>query len=86
MTVTDPYQLTTTTSTEGTNGTHGTSEPVLPRGEVVRALLWILVVVGAVANSAATYAEAATWVHLACGVVTLFGVVTLAVRHLRGRR
>ncbi|HSX95919.1 MAG TPA: hypothetical protein VLG91_00715 [Streptomyces sp.] len=91
MTVTDPYQLTTTSTdgtdgTDGMRGTHGTSEPVLPRGEVVRALLWTLVVVGAVANSAATYAEAATWVHLACGVVTLFGVVTLAVRHLRGRR
>ncbi|WP_327345208.1 hypothetical protein [Streptomyces europaeiscabiei] len=81
MTTTDPYRLTTPA-----DGTHEASPPAVTGGEVVRTLLWILVVVSAVANSAATYAEADTWVHLACGVVTLLGAGTLVVRHLRGRR
>ncbi|MDX3693183.1 hypothetical protein PV726_23110 [Streptomyces europaeiscabiei] len=81
MTTTDPYRLTTPA-----DGTPEASSPAVTGGEVVRTLLWILVVVSAVANSAATYAEADTWVHLACGVVTLLGAGTLAVRHLRGRR
>lgn len=84
MATTDPFRL--GAPADGPHGTYGASEPALPRGEVVRTLLWILVVVSAVANTVATYAEAATWVHLTCGVVSLFGVVTLAVCHLRGRR
>jgi hypothetical protein len=81
MATTDPYRLTTPA-----DGTHEASSPAVTGGEVVRTLLWILVVAGAVANTAATYTEADTWVHLACGAVTLFGAGTLAVRHLRGRR
>ncbi|MFJ6833588.1 hypothetical protein [Streptomyces sp. NPDC091209] len=81
MATTDPYRL-----TSPADGTPEVSSPAVTGGEVVRTLLWILVVAGAVANMAATYAEADTWVHLACGAVTLFGAGTLAVRHLRGRR
>ncbi|GAA3908027.1 hypothetical protein GCM10023084_70340 [Streptomyces lacrimifluminis] len=81
MATTDPYRLTTPA-----DGTHDASSPAVTGGEVVRTLLWIVVVVSAVANSAATYAEAETWVHLACGMVTLLAVVTLVLRHLGGRR
>ncbi|MFI1360741.1 hypothetical protein ACH4TV_45310 [Streptomyces sp. NPDC020898] len=84
MATTDPYRLTTPDTPA--DGPHEASSPGVTGGEVVRTLLWIVVVVSAVANSAATYAEADTWVHLACGVVTLLAASTLAVRHLRGRR
>ncbi|WP_329274583.1 hypothetical protein [Streptomyces sp. NBC_01451] len=88
MATADPYRLTTTPDTPDTpaDGTHAAAAPAVTGGEVVRTLLWIVVVVSAVANSAATYADADTWVHLACGVVTLLSAGTLVVRHLRGRR
>ncbi|MGY1499565.1 hypothetical protein ACW4TU_23790 [Streptomyces sp. QTS52] len=83
MATADPYRL--TTPADG-DGTHEASSPAVTGGEVVRTLLWIVVVVSAVANSAATYADADTWVHLACGMVTVLGAGILGARHLRGRR
>ncbi|MEU5276168.1 hypothetical protein [Streptomyces asoensis] len=58
----------------------------LTRGEVARTLLWSVVVISAVANMAASFGGADTWVHLVCGAVTVLGAGTLAVRSLRGRR
>ncbi|MEU3919635.1 hypothetical protein [Streptomyces sp. NPDC029004] len=81
MTTTDPYRLATPA-----DRTHGAPSPALTRGEVVRTLLWIVVVISAVSNMAASYGNADTWVHLACGAVTVLGAGTLAVRNLRGRR
>jgi hypothetical protein len=43
-------------------------------------------VLSAVANTAASYTGAATWVHLVCGAVTALGGGVLVVRKLRGRR
>ncbi|MCI3274906.1 hypothetical protein [Streptomyces cylindrosporus] len=63
-----------------------TDSPTLTRGDVARALLWILVVISAVANMAASYGQADTWVHLACGAVTVLCGGALVVRSLRGRR
>ncbi|MCX2922357.1 hypothetical protein [Streptomyces sp. NEAU-W12] len=81
MATTDPCRLTTPA-----DGTHEAPSPAVTGGEVIRTLLWILIVVSGVVNTAATYAEADTWVHLTCGVVTLLSAGTLVARHLRGRR
>ena len=70
-------QSTTTTLTESDR---------LTRGEIVRTLLWIVVVAGALANMAASFGGADTWVHLVCGAVTVLCAGTLVVRNLRGRR
>jgi hypothetical protein len=88
MTNSDPYRLTTIPAdgTHGTHGTHGTTEVALSRGDVVRTLLWSVAVISAVANMAASYGDAATWVHLVCGAVTVLSAGTLVVRNLRGRR
>ncbi|MFI5677281.1 hypothetical protein [Streptomyces cellulosae] len=73
-----------------TNLTPSTSTSAAPdrltRGEVARTLLWSVVVISAVANMAASYSGADTWVHLVCGMVTVLCGGTLAVRALRGRR
>jgi hypothetical protein len=58
----------------------------LTRGEVTRTLLWAVLVMSAVANMAASYGGADTWVHLVCGLVTALCAGTLVVRNLRGRR
>ncbi|MFK0153104.1 hypothetical protein ACIQVK_13670 [Streptomyces sp. NPDC090493] len=76
----DPYRLT------GADAAPGAPSPALARGEIARSLLWILVVISAVANMAASYGEANTWVHLACGAVTVLCGAILVVRNLRGRR
>ncbi|MEU0672822.1 hypothetical protein ABZ330_07995 [Streptomyces sp. NPDC006172] len=55
-------------------------------GDIVRSLLWTAVVVGALANMAASFGGADTWVHLVCGAVTVLCAGALAVRNLRGRR
>ena len=74
---TDPYRLTSADTTPSATMT---------RGDVARALLWTLVVLSAVANMAASFGEANTWVHLACGAVTVLCGGTLVVRNLRGRK
>ncbi|WP_405616690.1 hypothetical protein [Streptomyces sp. NBC_00076] len=58
----------------------------LTRGDIARTLLWIVVVVSAVANMTASFGGANTWVHLACGAVTVLCGGALVVRSLRGRR
>lgn len=59
--------------------------PGLTRGDVLRSLLWIVVVVSAVANMVASFGGAETWVHLVCGAVTVLGGGALVVRGLRSR-
>ncbi|MER5374677.1 hypothetical protein [Streptomyces sp. NPDC002553] len=54
--------------------------------DIVRTLLWTAVVAGALANVAASFGGADTWVHLVCGAITVLCAGTLAVRNLRGRR
>ncbi|MEU9270755.1 hypothetical protein AB0E04_35705 [Streptomyces sp. NPDC048251] len=58
----------------------------LSSGDIARTLLWMVVVAGALANMAASFGGADTWVHLACGAVTVLCAGTLVVRNLRGRR
>ncbi|WP_019073334.1 hypothetical protein [Streptomyces hokutonensis] len=55
-------------------------------GDIARALLWVTVVASALANMAASFGGADTWVHLVCGAVTVLCAGTLVVRNLRGRR
>jgi len=55
-------------------------------GDIARALLWTAVVASALANMAASFGGADTWVHLVCGAVTVLCAGTLVVRNLRGRR
>ncbi|MFJ9737750.1 hypothetical protein [Streptomyces sp. NPDC101166] len=54
--------------------------------DIARPLLWTAVVAGALANMAASFGGADTWVHLVCGAITVLCAGTLAVRNLRGRR
>ncbi|MER7565368.1 hypothetical protein ABTZ93_20740 [Streptomyces sp. NPDC097941] len=56
------------------------------RGDVLRSVLWAVVVVSTVANMAASFGGARTWVHLLCGAVTVLGAGTLVVRNLRGHK
>ncbi|WP_105971644.1 hypothetical protein [Streptomyces geranii] len=70
-------------------GQHPPLEPQLPaptRADLVRGLLWSLVVASAVANMAASFGGTHTWVSLCCGAVTVLCGGTLVVRSLRGRR
>ncbi|AQS68553.1 hypothetical protein [Streptomyces pactum] len=81
MTHQDPYRLTTAQPR-----TPGEDPAPVSRGDVLRTLLWAVVVISAVANMAASYAGAHTLVHLASGMVTVLAAGTLVVRGLRGRR
>ncbi|MCZ9351739.1 hypothetical protein NGM36_18500 [Streptomyces mutabilis] len=85
MTHQDPYRLTAPPAGAATGGADDGPDAV-SRGDVLRALLWALVVVSAVANMTASFGGAPTWVHLASGVVTVLAAGTLVVRALRGRR
>ncbi|WP_062645012.1 hypothetical protein [Streptomyces maremycinicus] len=58
----------------------------LSSGDIARTLLWMVVVTSALANMAASFGGADTWVHLVCGAVTVLCAGTLVVRNLRGRR
>ncbi len=80
MTHTDSYRPTAVDTSVGT------ASPAVSRGDVVRTLLWTLVVISSVANMVASYASADVWVHLACGIVTAVCAGTLVARGLRGRR
>ena len=77
MARTDPYQLTSS------------PPPAAEPGggvDLVRTLLWTLLVLSAAANMATSYGGVAPWVNVACGVVTLLSASVLVVRRLRGRR
>lgn len=79
MAHTDPYRLSTTpTPVAESPGDDG-------RVDLVRALLWTVVVVSAVANTAASYAEVSLWLQLPVGFVTLLAATTLVMRKLRRR-
>ncbi|MFJ7078803.1 hypothetical protein [Streptomyces sp. NPDC098781] len=76
----DPYRL------SAADGSHGASSPAVTGWDIARTLLWATVVISAVANMAASYGSADTWIHLVCGMVTVLAAGTLVVRGLRGRR
>jgi 4-hydroxybenzoate polyprenyltransferase len=74
----DPYRL------SGPARPEPASRPTA-RGEVTRALLWTVLVIGVAANMAASFSEVPTALHLACGLVTALAAAALGVRALRGR-
>ncbi|MEQ6022266.1 divalent metal cation transporter [Streptomyces sp. NPDC048405] len=78
----DPYRL----GTPRAASAPGDGPGAVSRGDVLRTLLWAVVVLSAVANMALSFAGAATPLHLATGVVTVLAAGTLVVRALRGRR
>ncbi|MEU1053301.1 hypothetical protein [Streptomyces sp. NPDC005876] len=75
---TDPYRL--------TSAPEGGAPSGVSRQDVVRTLLWAVVVLSAVANMATSYGGTAVWLNLACGMVTVLAAGALVVRGLRGRR
>ncbi|MFE9178118.1 hypothetical protein ACFYN5_17965 [Streptomyces sp. NPDC007126] len=78
----DPYRLGAPRAASAS----GDGPGAVSRGDVLRTLLWAVVVLSAVANMALSFAGAATPLHLATGVVTVLAAGTLVVRALRGRR
>ncbi|MBZ6088730.1 hypothetical protein KVH02_10390 [Streptomyces olivaceus] len=76
----DPYRLASSQDAPAPGG------ETVSRGDVLRTLLWAVVVLSAVANMTASYSGAHPWVHLASGVVTVLAAGALVVRGLRGRR
>ncbi|MEV1066916.1 hypothetical protein [Streptomyces sp. NPDC050263] len=79
MTYTDPYHLTTPHSSEA-------PAPGVTGADVVRVLLWAVLVISAVGNTVASYAAASTQIHVAIGAVTVLCVAGLVAQRLRGRR
>ncbi|MFJ6075606.1 hypothetical protein ACIQFU_33045 [Streptomyces sp. NPDC093065] len=79
----DPYRLGTPRATPTAPGD---GPDAVSRGDVLRTLLWTVVVLSAVANMALSFTGAAAPLHLASGVVTVLAAGTLVVRGLRGRR
>ncbi|MET7323438.1 hypothetical protein [Streptomyces sp. NPDC005549] len=84
----DPYRLGTPQAAtgHGPGSAPGDGPDAVSRGDVLRTLLWAVVVLSAVANMALSFTGAATALHLASGVVTVLAAGTLVVRGLRGRR
>ncbi|AVZ73951.1 hypothetical protein SLUN_19045 [Streptomyces lunaelactis] len=80
MASTDPYRLTTHTESP-----HAAS-PGVTGADVLRTLLWLVLVISAIGNSVASYGGATTRIHLAFGTVTALCVVALLAQRLRGRR
>jgi hypothetical protein len=78
--------MTNTDSYRPTTGLADGTPTRVSRGDVVRTLLWAVVVISAVANTAASFGGSGAAVHLAFGVVTVLSAGTLVVRSLRGRR
>ncbi|ONK10534.1 hypothetical protein [Streptomyces sp. MP131-18] len=77
---TDPYRL--TGDVEGMRG----ASPGTGGTDVLRGLLWVVLVISMAGNMVASYAAAALPVHLAFGVVTALCVTALVVQRLRRRR
>ncbi|MGW7520775.1 hypothetical protein ACWGJ2_34865 [Streptomyces sp. NPDC054796] len=85
MTTTDPNRL------DGGAQDPRPVDPGAPRdsvtgGGVVRAALWLVLVISTVGNMVASFAAASTQIHLVCGVVTTLCVAGLVTCHLRARR
>ncbi|MGW0857599.1 hypothetical protein [Streptomyces sp. NPDC002690] len=47
------------------------------RDDLLRAVLWVVTVAGATANTVASYRGSSLTVHLVCGLVTALGVGAL---------
>lgn len=82
----DPYRLGTPQAAPAPGHGDGDGPDAVSCGDVVRALLWAVVVLSAVANMALSFTGAAAPLHLASGVVTVLAAGALVVRRLRGRR
>ncbi|MFG2319527.1 hypothetical protein [Streptomyces tendae] len=82
----DPYRLGVPQAVPTAASAPGEGPDAVSRGDVLRTLLWAVVVLSAVANMALSFTGAATALHLASGVVTVLAAGTLVVRGLRGRR
>ncbi|WP_406010992.1 hypothetical protein OG440_36310 [Streptomyces sp. NBC_00637] len=80
MATTDPYRL------RVHDAHHDTPAPDITRGEVTRFLLWLTLLISAVANMVASYAAVGVAVNLACGAVTALAATALVVRRLKGDR
>ncbi|EHN71932.1 hypothetical protein ACWDF1_07825 [Streptomyces coelicoflavus] len=80
----DPYRLGPARATPAP--APGGGPDAVPRGDVLRMLLWTVVVLSAAANMVLSFTGAAVALHLASGVVTVLAVGALVVRALRGRR
>ncbi|KOT92811.1 MULTISPECIES: hypothetical protein [Streptomyces] len=78
----DPYRLSAPRAAPAPGG----GPDAVSRGDVLRTLLWAVVVLSAVANTALSFTGAAAPLHLATGLVTVLAAGTLVVRALRGRR
>ncbi|MCX5036545.1 hypothetical protein OHA99_18075 [Streptomyces coelicoflavus] len=78
----DPYRL----GPPQAGSAPGGGPDAVPRGDVLRMLLWTVVVLSAAANMVLSFTGAAVALHLASGVVTVLAVGALVVRALRGRR
>ncbi|CAM5268830.1 putative protein OS=Streptomyces tendae OX=1932 GN=GUR47_20380 PE=4 SV=1 [Streptomyces tendae] len=78
----DPYRLGTPQTAPADDAGPG----AVSRGDLLRTLLWTVVVLSAVANMALSFTGAAAPLHLASGLVTVLAAGTLVVRALRGRR
>ncbi|MFC9468854.1 hypothetical protein [Streptomyces coelicoflavus] len=80
----DPYRLGPPQAAAASAA--GGGPDAVPRGDVLRMLLWTVVVLSATANMVLSFTGAAVALHLASGVVTVLAVGALVVRALRGRR
>ncbi|MFF0016246.1 hypothetical protein [Streptomyces sp. NPDC005374] len=80
MVTTDPYRL------SAHDAHHDAPASAVTRGEVARVLLWLILVISAVANMVASYAAVGVAVNLACGAVTALAATVLVVRRLKGGR
>jgi hypothetical protein len=76
----DPYRFT------GPADDHAPTRSGVSGSDVLRALLWTVLVISALANTVASYGDASTAVHLAFGVVTAACATALVLQRLRGRR
>ncbi|CAL9519346.1 MULTISPECIES: hypothetical protein [unclassified Streptomyces] len=82
----DPYRLGMPQAVPTAAPAPGDGPGAVSRGDVLRTLLWAVVVLSAVANMALSFTGAAAPLHLASGVVTVLAAGALVVRGLRGRR
>lgn len=82
MANTDPYRLSVHDANHDAN--HHAPAPAGTRGEATRVLLWLILVISAVANMVTSYAAVGIAVNLACGAVTALAATALVVRRLKG--